>query len=169
MPLNDFANRKDSDEQMQIRYFQKSFILRPEYWRGYKNSTPLSWSSIRATVAFAKNVPDDKFGVYSFVVDSSTASHPGTKYLMYVGKAQDQSLRARFSQYLREAKDPKGRPLIVDMFTKWRDDLWFYFAEVSGPHIIHQLELDLLGAFVPPQNDVLPVEIRRAVKVAWRA
>jgi hypothetical protein len=168
MPLNDFATRDEGAELKELSFYRHRFILRPEYWQAYANPAALTWQVVRAKASEVLRIPNTDKGIYSFVVDASTASHPGTKYLLYIGKAEKQSFRTRFKQYLAEADDPKGRPLIKDMFRKWPDHLWFYFAPVATIGDIHQLEEDLIGAFAPPQNDELPAEIRRPVKAAWR-
>jgi hypothetical protein len=78
------------------------------------------WDSVPYDKAQAKQVPDNKNGVYAFVVYFRLAGHE-FGYFLYVGKAERQSLLARFRQYFRERRDPKGRVLVREMLDRWAD------------------------------------------------
>jgi hypothetical protein len=112
------------------------------------------------------HVPNDKGGVYTFVVKPDIANHPSCSYLLYVGKTQRQTLRKRFLQYFSERDRNKGRPLIQKMLTLWKDHIWFCFAPIDDRGIIHNVEEALIGAYVPPMNNEFPADIRPAMG-AW--
>lgn len=68
-------------------------VLSPEHWKKFSSPSKLIWGGTKFKPSNAKNVPDGKSGVYSFVVQPNIAEHPACAYLMYVGKAEKQSLR----------------------------------------------------------------------------
>lgn len=84
---------------------------------------------------------------------------------MYVGKAQDQPLRQRFSQYFTEKNkgEASRRPHVTEMLLKWEQFLWFYYAEISAVTSIKTVEEELLSAYLPPSNRTFPSKIKRAV------
>jgi hypothetical protein len=148
------------------KYNIDRWVISPERWMAYADSTPLSWTAVRFDKLEQNLVPDDKCGVYSFIVKPGIADHPQCAYLLYVGKAQDQSLRRRFAQYFHERNASKGRPKIQKMLTLWQHHLWFCYAPIDDTSRIHNVELKLIGAFLPPMNDEFPAEIKKAMK-AW--
>jgi hypothetical protein len=125
----------------------------------------LTWHAVKFHSAHAARVPEAKRGVYTFVVKPGIARHPSCSYLLYVGKAEKQALRARFCQYLTEkAKGEESRrPHVTEMLLKWDGFLWFYYAEVSKKTKIRIVEDQLLAAYLPPSNRTFPCTIRRAV------
>ncbi|MBD2129237.1 hypothetical protein NDI39_03860 [Microcoleus sp. ZQ-A2] len=139
----------------------------PVHWRNYPNTVPLTWKQVKFTSANASQIPDDKTGVYSFVADAGIAQHPAGCYLLYVGKVKDQNLRTRYRQYLRAETAWKNRPHIAQMISKWSEHLWFYYAEISDPKIINQLEEDLITAFLPPENRSWPAKITHIMRMVF--
>lgn len=85
---------------------------------------------------------------------------------MYVGKAEKQDLRVRFSQYFKEKKkgELSRRPHVTEMLLKWDEFLWFYYAEISDISKIRLIEEELLAAYLPPSNRTFPSKVRRDVK-----
>jgi excinuclease UvrABC nuclease subunit len=71
---------------------------------------------------------------------------------MYVGKAEKQSLRARFEQYFEHLTETSRRTNISKMLRLWRNHLWFYYAPVADITKIDGTEQALLNAFLPPFN-----------------
>lgn len=71
---------------------------------------------------------------------------------MYIGKAEDQSLRQRFKQYFAHRTDTTRRPHISKMLLSWPDNLWFYFAAINDHSKIDDTEQALLNAYIPPVN-----------------
>ncbi len=158
----DFAATLAS-EQALGSYLVKRVILSPALWAAYSNTTPLTWTSVKFDAANAGTVPDTT-GVYSFVVNPGICQHPGTHYLLYLGRARGVTLRRRFRDYLREKSADKGRPPVQAMLNRWSDHLWFYYAPVPNPAVIDALEVDLLTAYLPPVNQNFPAEILTILK-----
>jgi len=71
---------------------------------------------------------------------------------MYVGKAEDQTLRQRFRQYFGHMLETSRRTNISKMLVLWKHNLWFYFAPVADKSNIDTTEQALLNAFLPPFN-----------------
>lgn len=151
-----------------VKYYHvPRFILCPMHWTGYPGITALTWNRVKFTESNASLIPNDKTGVYSFVVDADVAQHPACSYLLYIGKVKDQNLRARYRQYLRASTAWKSRPHIADMVEKWSDHLWFCYAEVSDTTVINQLEEDLITAFLPPENRSWPATITHIMRMIF--
>lgn len=153
----DFAAAQQENSEIQTHTV--NIILYPKHWLSYSNTANLLWKKVKFSNSNTHEIPDDKAGIYSFVVDPCIAQHPSTNYLMYIGKVRDQSLRKRYKQYLRSEKDWKKRPHIAGMIRKWENHLYFYYAEVSDIQLINVLEDDLITAFLPPMNKRFPAEI----------
>lgn len=131
-------------------------ILSPKRWATWKSTISLEWSMVPFKKSEKTNVPEDKSGVYTFVIKPTVADHPANAYLLYVGKTEKQSLRTRFNDYFSEAKKPKGRAPIKGMLRHWIPYLWFCFAPVDKVEDIFEIEELLIGAFVPPANQEYP-------------
>jgi len=144
----------------------KRVLLSPSHWNSYSNTLPLTWMHVKFEPANSVLVPNTT-GVYSFVVDPGISQHPGTRYLLYLGRARGLSLRARFQTYIREKDAGKGRATIQAMLNKWPDHLWFYYAEVANTTVIDDLEDALLAAYLPPFNQTFPAEVRKIMKVVF--
>lgn len=141
-------------------------VLAPKQWQSCSLPITLSWRGVKFEKGNASNVPKHAKGVYSFVVKPEIANHPSCAYLLYVGKAQDQALRDRFTQYFDEkAKGDKSRrPHVTEMLLKWDGFLWFYYTEISSAAKIMEVEDCLLAAYLPPSNRHFPSSVRHAVK-----
>jgi len=138
------------------KLFLKRFILWPKQWTKYPARVPLIWSHIRYRQQNFRRLPNVR-GVYAFVVKPGIAALRNCNYLMYVGKALDQTLRTRCPQYLAEEKLLKGRPRIKELLANWRTHLFLCFASVGGPKTnVTKAENDLLAAFLPPCNTRFP-------------
>ena len=150
-------------------YVVMNLAMHPDQWAAYKNKCPLSWSSVRFSGTEIESVPDehDTTGVYTLVLKSGIAEHPAACCLLYVGKVEKQSFRARFKQYLQErlGRRRTDRVKIVNALTKWDGYLWFYYSPVNDASQVHQLEEDLLSALLPPLNEQFPAVVRGAVKI----
>jgi hypothetical protein len=146
------------------KYAVERFILSPERWNTGANLKGLAWKVVKFDIKNAQSIPDDSSGVYSFVVKPGIAEHPECSVLLYVGKADVQSLQKRFKQYFREKCNKKGRPKIRYMLSAWEDYLWFCYAPIADKGKVHGIEQTLIGAYIPPMNEQYPAEIRSAVK-----
>lgn len=158
--------RKQMTEDL-IKYNVSSMILSPTRWTGYNNSTPLNWRKIKFDQQDLDQVPDNEFGIYTFVVDAGVANHPHCSYLLYLGKAERQSLRDRIRQYFYEPNNPKGRAPVQDMILDWHSHLYVCFTSVEDVSAIDGLENALLEAFVPPMNQTYKGMFGDAYR-AWR-
>lgn len=133
-------------------YRVERLVLSPEHWQTFPAPVSLTWRVAKFKQSNARRVPNDKKGVYSFVVKPNIFNHPACACLMYVGKAEDQSLRQRFKQYFAHKVDTTRRPHISKMLLSWPNNLWFYFATVNDSTKIDDTEQALLNAFIPPFN-----------------
>lgn len=147
----------------------KKFILWPKYWNKYSEAEELVWKHIKYSSTTVKDLPD-KPGVYAFVVKPGIAGLVECNYLLYIGKAQDQTLKVRCKQYLNENKKRKPRILIAQMFNLWREHLFLYYAELDSVEIdINNVEENLLAAFLPPLNSTLPGKLTSISKDIYRS
>ena len=106
------------------QYQIQRFILHPELWTNCPiNTQQLTWSKIKFSKSNVKTLPNDKFGIYSFIAEPQVAGHTAIGYLLYVGKAQDQSLQSRVTSYLYESNKAKPRFHIAEMLSHCPDHL----------------------------------------------
>jgi hypothetical protein len=148
------------------KYHVDRVILSPERWVAFASSVPLSWAVVKFDRSQQDLVPDNRGGVYTFVVKPGITNHPECAYLLYIGKAENQSLRKRFGQYFSERDARKGRPKVQKMLNLWENYLWFCYATIEDTNQIDSVEQSLISAYLPPMNDEFPAEVRRAMK-AW--
>ena len=133
-------------------YRVERMVLSPDHWKTFSLPHRLSWTATQFDRRNAKEIPNDQRGVYSFLVQPGIAEHTACSYLMYVGKAERQSLRARFEQYFEHLTETSRRTNISKMLRLWRGNLWFCFAPVSDLTKIDITEQALLNAYLPPYN-----------------
>lgn len=165
MAVRDFAAELVEEEKIGS-YNEKRFILYPKHWINYPNQVSLTWDRVKFTESNKRIVPNDKFGIYSFVADSEIANHPACSYLFYIGKT-DGNFRTRYTSYLNEEKKQKPRDHIIRMKKRWPNHLWFYYAAVSDKAIVKQLEDELITAFLPPMNRTFPAQIRSVMRMVF--
>ena len=120
---------------------------------------PLHWKSVKFDdPAQIGDIPNNKRGVYAFVVAADASTLPTHGYIMYIGIAgfrSARSLRARYRDYLNTTKVLE-RPLVMRMIATWHDVLRFFFAPVDNNVTSGQLELlerTLNTAWMPPCVD----------------
>ena len=122
---------------------------------------PLTWNSIKFGAEEKENVPNDKGGVYAFVISHQRNFLPPNGYIMYIGitgENSNRSLRDRYGEYLMTSQ-VKRRPQITRMIVQWHPILRFHFAPVADDFPSEQLralEKRLITAFMPPccKNDM---------------
>ena len=90
------------------KYMISRFILCPPHWKDYSNIA-LTWQKVQFNKAGISQLPDDKPGLYSFVVHPNVGGHEAIAFLLYIGETTKQTLRARCSDYLPESKKKKAR------------------------------------------------------------
>ncbi|MBK5946455.1 hypothetical protein CCR83_08430 [Rhodobacter veldkampii DSM 11550] len=135
------------------------FTLTPDRLRAEEYGiAALNWSSIPYGEAGIENVPDDRRGIYAFVVCRENGVLPPHHYVMYIGIAgrrSERALRDRYRDYLNEKKVVK-RPRIARMIGTWHSVLCFYFAAVDNEVTSEQLEnleKALNNALMPPCSE----------------
>ena len=139
------------------------FILWPQRWQQYNPHINCNWSTYPFCQDSVEKIPDEP-GVYAFLIQPHIANELDASYLMYVGKTS-RSLKQRFQEYFREAKNSKrGRPKIIMLLQSYAGYLHFSCAVVNQPDEPEQLENELLKAFLPPANDRFPAEVSRVIQ-----
>jgi len=143
-------------------------ILSPRHWEKFSCPVNLVWKPIHFSTDRAKDVPNNSYGVYTFVVQPGIAQHPQCSYLLYVGKVERQVFRARYRQYLREKEQMQDsrRPHISRMLQKWDGYLWFFYAPIENTELISQVEDALLAAYLPDHNRDFPSHVSYEHKCA---
>lgn len=146
-------------------FLLKRMVLSPKHWGRYTLKHRLKWKPVQFKRSNLKKVPANQKGVYSFIVRPKIASHPQCAYLMYIGMVEDQSFKARFSQYLKEQSDgPNARRIhVTELLCKWDSFLWFYFAPISKKSLIKKTEDALLEAYLPPSNRRFPATVKHHI------
>jgi len=136
-------------------------VMSPVQWNGLALPVPLDWTRARFDEGSVDQIPADKIGVYSFVIEPNIANHPSCAYLMYIGQTTDQNFRTRYQQYLGHQRAEDSNRLLVQFMVKsWPDNLWFYYAPIDDPNLIEETEDQLLMAFKPPIPRAYPAELR---------
>ena len=115
----------------------------------------LAWKHVKYGKDEINEVPDDKRGIYAFVVCEPSAVLPPHGHVLYIGIAgrkSNRSLRARYLDYLNPKKVIK-RERIAYMIGTWHEVLRFYFAPVDDTMTsddLEELERQLNSALLPP-------------------
>jgi hypothetical protein len=133
-------------------------LMMPTFWTAYSSPNVLAWQQVKFGVP-ANNLPDDKIGVYCFVIEPNIAQIPRCGLVVYIGRARN-SFRTRYENYLKEKDDSAGRPKVVVMLNLWKDHLTYYYAELPTPDECSAEESRLLTAFVPEFNSTLPATVQ---------
>lgn len=148
-------------------YHLKRMIIAPTQWAVCNLPVNLNWQPpIQFNASNKGLVPNNKSGVYSFVVQPGIANHPCCSYLLYIGKAKSQSFQSRYGQYLTEqrAGQLSRRPHVTEMLEKWSGYLWFCYAEIDDNQQIDVVEDMLLEAYLPPTNKDFPAHIGHVLR-----
>lgn len=138
------------------------FTLWPDRWRGCNLRSSLSWNTYAFSEEAVSSIPE-KPGVYAFLIQPRVANNLNTSYLIYIGMT-DRTLRERFKEYLGEIKNKSGRPKIVYWFESYADYIYFSCTPVDPPDTLERLEEELIKAFIPPANDMIPADVGRVVR-----
>lgn len=141
------------------QYKLERVFLSPDKLRFVSYVVPsLNWNSIPFGEAQINNIPNDKRGVYAFVLREPNAFLPPHGYVLYIGIAgrkSKRSLRTRYRDYLNPAKVIK-RDRIARMIGTWSEVLHFYFSPVDDTMSsadLEKLEEQLNGALMPPCSE----------------
>ena len=140
-------------------------VFWPEKWKSLKVSKQIKWAwrSVRFDSSEAKKVPNDKHGIYTFVLCPDVAEHPMNHFVLYVGKAQKTTLRQRFQHYFQEMKKVK-RAHICYALNKYDGYLQFCFTPIEMQTSVGDLEEMLLEALIPPFNEEFPATVSQVIK-----
>lgn len=157
------------DKKNPMNYRIPNFYLSPDQWMACTRSTRLSWKTKKYSDLLADPtiLPTGESGIYVFLVKPNLRLLPGVNYIMYIGKAQRQSFRARFRQYIAEKDDPAGRVAIRKLLLLWDDHLWYMYAHIPNTADISAIEQELLSAFMPPSNVQLTAGLSKHRGLAW--
>lgn len=147
-------------EQDALLSRRHNFVLSPEQWIAYGDTTINGWQLLRLHKSQHKNIPV-KCGIYTLLVQPGLAKHPACSYLMYVGQAVN--LKKRFGEYLNSERRASGRPKILRLLNLYDDYVWFAYTGVAKVRL-NTVENRLIKAHLPPCNDKLPTAIRKAAK-----
>ena len=116
----------------------------------------LNWQSIKFNAEEEiDHIPDDKRGVYAFVISTDANPMPIHGYIMYIGIAgrdSNRSLRTRYREYLTMSAVLR-RPKINTLIANWYSVLRFFFAPVDDDFPsadLKDLEIKLNTAWMPP-------------------
>ena len=168
--VSDFANAVNTE----IASYAMHFILNTEKMLdGNFAVSNLNWDAINFETGDIQQVPDDKRGVYGFIIQVESQVLPPHGYVVYMGIAGRNSsrpLRERYRDYLNPNKVIK-RGGISRVIGTWHQVLRFFFAPVDDAvtnEQLIQLEIQLNTALMPPysENDI-DADVR-AKRRAWR-
>lgn len=157
------ARRKKLARELHETLAHWSFV--PRLWKNASSTKHLKWSTPRLWNPTKRDDIPQKPGLYAFLMIPSLRGAPPGQYLLYVGKAERQTLRARYGDYAREPKRQNGRPRVVRMLTTWPKHLWYTYA-VTSKQQADRAERALRDALIPPFNFDINAEVN-AVKKAF--
>jgi len=115
----------------------------------------LTWDSVPYGAEQASKIPNDKRGLYAFVISAPGESLPSHGYVCYIGIAgrrSNRSLRARYRDYLSDKKNARRRR-IAHLIGKWHEVLRFFYAPVDDSVTsdeLQDMERHLNDTFMPP-------------------
>ena len=133
---------------------RRTLILHTPSWSSYTPLHAISWQKVKYDSAAQ---PVNRRGVYAFVLDASVVagSHfPPMSTILYVGETGDTSgatLRSRLTNY-RNINSQIDRVRIYNMLKIWKEDLYFYCADLPTGVSTKAFETVLLDAVLPPGN-----------------
>ena len=144
------------------------FMLWKERWIDFQSKAKLHWNCHPFKTGERSNVPDTP-GIYAFIVQPLIAGNLPVAYLMYIGESG--RLRRRFNEHLESAKDGREKQLIHTYLRRYISFITFCYAKL--PACISKderkiIEDDLLAAFVPPGNEMLPAETKKIMRAFRR-
>lgn len=145
----------------EAKQFVERFVLWPRRWREFASTfgtNNFNWQSFPFNANETPNIPNCA-GVYTFSIEPRLAFHPGASFLMYVGKTERQTLRSRFTQYLAEKDNPKGRPHIIALLNEYDGYLKFHCTSCPVGITEDEAEQALQAGFIPPFCKQLPAEV----------
>lgn len=143
------------------KLYSVTFKLKPQHWQAYDSLVELRWNTVRFGESNISKIPDDRGGVYTFVVLPRIAKHPKCAYVVYVGETHE--FRQRYRSYVRDRTDPKARPLVKVMLSLWDGYLGYCYAPITRTDLIHQVQDNLIKTFDPVINRLYPKDVQATV------
>lgn len=143
--------------------FSKDYEFTLKWLPHYVEEFPKAMRDIELTWQKCKFVRDAqsqiprKHGVYCFSTKLGTPFAEDIQLPLYIGKAAPQYLSDRFENYLTEANSVAGRQSLVVMLNKYRNKLFFWWAELPRIHV-DAVEEHLLICCQPPCNTIIPIK-----------
>ena len=162
----DFANRAHDT----IGRYKQDFTLNPDHMSRANYALPkLDWQSIKYDSEEIGRIPDNKRGIYAFVVQFPNEVFPSHGYVMYIGIAgrnSSRSLRDRYREYT--GRSVLKRERIARMIGDWYQILRFFYAPVNddvSSEDLQEMEKQLNTALMPPfAKQDLDAEISRMMR-----
>jgi hypothetical protein len=155
--LYDFATQKAAISGHFARDYEFKLQWLPHYIEEFPKATRgvnLNWKSCKFVRAAQEQVPD-KHGVYCFSIKLGKPFPEDIHLPLYIGKAAPGYLSERFKSYFSERENIQGRPKIVLMLNKYRNKLFFWWAELPRIHV-DTVEEHLIMCCKPPCNEIIP-------------
>jgi hypothetical protein len=137
----------------------------PPFWKQYVPHSSISWTwrTLKFLPSNKGQVPDDRHGLYSFIVDPGLANHPHTTLLLYIGKADRMSFRQEFARYFSEIRNMKRLPLCEWLY-QCQEHALFSYCSIDDLTLIDAAEKSLTAALCPPANELYDGELNKAIK-----
>ncbi len=106
---------------MEIKGYELEFILNTRKILNLNTSeNPITWNSIKFDKNQSDFVPNDKRGIYAFIISDKRDFLPPNGYIMYIGiagKNSGRSLRDRYKDYFNQS-EIKARPRLRKMIAQ---------------------------------------------------
>lgn len=164
----DFVKAVDEEKT-----FKQQFVLNYKDWALASVAPTLTWKRIKFDATSTTSIPKAA-GVYAFMIGSENPCLPAFSYLIYIGIAgyktgSPRTLQDRYRNYLKEQVE-LIRPMMHYFLSKYKDSMYFYFAEVDkSVHSLVKIEKELNDKLKPPGNENdYSAGIRPKVKAVWK-
>jgi hypothetical protein len=155
--LYDFATQKAAISGRFARNYELNLQWLPQYVEEFPkamNGVKLNWEKCKF-VPDAQSLVPDNHGVYCFSINLGQPFPQNIHLPLYIGKAAPGYLSERFKSYFGERESITGRPKLVVMLNKYRNRLFFWWAELPRIYV-DAVEEHLLMCCKPPCNERIP-------------
>lgn len=155
--LYDFATQRAAISGRITRDYEFNLQWLPQYLEEFPqamNGLALNWEKCKF-IPDAQSLVPDSHGVYCFSINLGQPFPKNIHIPLYIGKAAPGYLSERFNSYFDERRSLSGRPKVVVMLNKYRNKLFFWWAELPRIHV-DAVEEHLLMCCKPPCNERIP-------------
>jgi hypothetical protein len=155
--LYDFAIQRAAVSGYLARNYEFTLQWLPEYVEEFPsvmNGVNLNWNKCKFVPGAQSQIPNNH-GVYCFSIDLGEPFPKNVHLPLYIGKAAPGYLSERFKSYFSEKESVSGRPKLVVMLNKYRNRLFFWWAELPRIYV-DAVEEHLLMCCKPPCNEKMP-------------